>query len=68
MALKIANDLRDCFRNIFYPVGSLYISKQNTNPGNFMGGTWVAITNDYLLNFITSGTGGGVQRQFEQCK
>lgn len=59
--LKMSNDLRDCIREIFYPVGTMFISKNNINPSSFMGGTWVAATNDYLLRFITSGTGGGTK-------
>lgn len=58
MALKISNDLRDCVRDLFYPIGMLFISNKNVNPSISIGGTWVAVTNDYLLNFITSGTGG----------
>ncbi|MGT2866619.1 DUF859 family phage minor structural protein [Streptococcus fryi] len=29
----------------FYPVGSLYLSTNNTNPSTFMGGTWVSHSN-----------------------
>lgn len=57
--------ISDDLRNVFFPVGSLYTSTKNTNPGTFMGGTWVAVTNDYILNFITSGTGGGVRWYFK---
>lgn len=32
--------------DIFYPVGSVYISTINTNPASFLGGTWVAISNE----------------------
>lgn len=28
--------------NVFYPVGTIYQSVNNTNPGTFMGGTWAA--------------------------
>jgi microcystin-dependent protein len=28
--------------NLFYPVGTIYMSVNNTNPGTFMGGTWAA--------------------------
>lgn len=28
--------------DMFYPVGSIYMSTSSTNPSNFMGGTWVA--------------------------
>lgn len=28
--------------DLFYPVGSIYLSVNNTNPGDFLGGTWVA--------------------------
>lgn len=28
--------------DIFYPIGSVYISVNSTNPGTIMGGTWVS--------------------------
>lgn len=32
--------------DIFYPVGSVYISTVKTNPASFLGGTWVAISSE----------------------
>lgn len=66
MGLKIATDLqtviKDLIRDSFYPVGSIYINKSNTNPGLKLGGTWARIPNGYLRNNGTAtglATGGG---------
>lgn len=58
---QIQKNVENAINNIWktiYPVGALYISKSSTSPATLFGGTWQAVTNDYLLNFITSGTGG----------
>ena len=57
MQTNAENAINNIWKTI-YPIGALYISKNSTNPATLFGGTWEAITNDYLLNFITSGTGG----------
>ena len=57
--------------DMFYPVGSIYMSTSSTNPSSFMGGTWVAWgsgrvpvgvdTND--TDFNTAGKTGGEKTQ-----
>ena len=48
--------------NIFaliYPVGSIYISTSNANPGSLFGiGTWQSLNSGVVLQTISSGTGG----------
>lgn len=43
--------------NLIYPVGSVYLSVNQTNPGTLFGGTWSRITDGFL--YCTSGNGGG---------
>ena len=35
--------------NLVYPVGSIYLSSNNTNPGTLFGGTWVQIKDRFIL-------------------
>ena len=45
-----------------YPVGSIYLSYNSTNPGNLFGGTWVQIQGRFLLGVSSSysvGSTGG---------
>lgn len=43
------------YANAFYPVGAVYITYNNNNPGNFLGGTWVQFGQGRVL--IGQGTG-----------
>ena len=49
---KLLND-------ILYPVGSIYMSVNNTNPSTLFGGTWEQITGRFLYCTNTSKTTGG---------
>ena len=44
--------------DLIYPVGSIYMSVNNTNPGTLFGGTWEQIQGKFLLG-QSSGHAGG---------
>lgn len=56
--------------NSIYPVGSVYINVNDTNPGTLFGGTWKRIEDKFLLcsgtKYATNSTGGkdGHQHNF----
>lgn len=53
--------------DIIYPVGSIYMSVNNVNPGTLFGGTWQAITGRFLLaassTYPLGTTGGAANKQ-----
>lgn len=44
--------------NLIYPVGSIYMSTNNTNPSLLFGGTWEQLENRFLLGAGSSYTAG----------
>ena len=48
--------------NLVYPVGSIYLSSNNTNPGTLFGGTWTQIKDKFILtagDYYSNGATGG---------
>ena len=48
--------------NLVYPVGSIYWSSNNTNPGTLFGGTWTQIKDRFILtagDYYSNGATGG---------
>ncbi len=52
-----------------YPVGSIYLSVNNANPGSLFGGTWEKITDAFLLgaggNYALGDTGGNASHTID---
>ena len=66
--IDAANEKIDTLNNglaQLYPVGSIYLSVNDTNPGTFIGGTWEQIKDRFLLaagdNYAVGSTGGEAQ-------
>ena len=44
--------------DIIYPIGSYYISNNNTPPAELFGGTWTQLTGRFLYATTSTSTGG----------
>jgi len=57
----LINNLKEII-DIIYPIGSVYISVNSTNPQSLFGGTWVQLQNRFLLgagsSYSNGATGG----------
>ena len=43
--------------DFIYPIGSIYLSVNATNPSKYFGGTWQQITSDAYLKIVSSNAG-----------
>ncbi len=56
-SLHVANELVKAIASVLYPVGSIYISTNTTNPSTYLGGTWAQVAKDcYLVGYDASNT------------
>lgn len=58
------SELKQVYTNLqifekIYPVGSIYMSVNSTNPATLFGGTWERITGRFLLAATDNGANGG---------
>ena len=55
-------EFQNTFLNLVYPIGAIYLSLSNTNPGTLFGGTWEQLKDRFLLgagdSYSAGGTGG----------
>jgi len=55
-----------------YPVGSIYLSVNDTNPSTFIGGTWERIKDRFLLaagdKYVAGSTGGEAQHTLTKAE
>ena len=60
--LKIESNEIKVDKSVIYPVGSIYMSTENTSPASMFGGTWEQIKDKFLLSAgdtYSSGATGG---------
>ena len=56
---NLGDALKATLRDVFYPVGALYISTKSTSPATLFGGSWTQITDRFLVAHGSTYTGTG---------
>lgn len=60
-SLENLTTIVNAIKDELHPVGSVYITYVNTNPGTLLGfGTWIALSDGYLRNNAQNGSGGSL--------
>ena len=62
VAIDASVDTTQQILNLIYPIGAVYISVNDVNPANFIGGTWERIQDRFLVaagDSYEAGTTGG---------
>ena len=59
-ASNLSNENLTSWANKFFPVGSIYMSVNNTSPASFLGGTWEQIKDRFLLSAGDTYTNGDI--------
>lgn len=62
--IQAVNFYMEELRNRLYPVGAVYITYNNNNPGNFLGGTWVQFGQGRTLMGQGTGNDGSTSMSF----
>lgn len=70
--LKIENNELKVDKTVIYPVGSIYMSTENTSPASMFGGTWEQIKDKFLLSagdaYSAGSTGGEASHMITQTE
>ena len=61
-ASNIGFRLKNTLLNLFYPVGAIYTSMNNTSPADLFGGSWTQITDRFLYCANSSMNTGGSKK------
>lgn len=62
--IAILEAFKETFLNTVYPIGSIYMSMNTTNPSTLFGGTWERISGRFLLGCGGSGPGANNNTDF----
>ena len=58
----VGENLKNTLLNMFYPIGAIYTSMNNTNPASLFGGEWEQITDRFLYCANSSKETGGSKK------